>query len=105
MPQIIEPDLFGQLGSTPLGANGAPSKIEDFFDDAIKATVIGGKKFNDGNSIDADKQYGKKVFAHKVVKTKANTIDFSGFRPLLTNLTAAINMHKASVGSQPPLDA
>lgn len=82
---------------TPLGANATPSKIEDFFDASIKATVIGGKTFNPGDGFDRDKHYSKKVFAHKVVRPKADTIDFSGFRPLLTNLTAAINKHKAAV--------
>ena len=87
---------------TPLGAGSASSKIEDFFDATIKATVIDGKTFNDGDGFDVDKHYGKKVFAHRVVRPKADTIDFTGFRPLLTNLTAAINKHKASVGPEPP---
>jgi RNA-directed DNA polymerase len=83
--------------ATPLGAAATPSKIEDFFDAAIKATVIDGKTFNPGDGFDKHEHYSKKVFAHKVVRPKADTIDFSGFRPLLTNLTAAINKHKASV--------
>lgn len=83
--------------STPLGANAPSSKIEDFFDDSIKGTVINGKTFNPGKGFDRDKHYSKQVFAHKAVRPKADTIDFSGFRPLLTNLTAAINKHKASV--------
>lgn len=82
---------------TPLGAATTPSRIEDFFDASIKATVIDGKTFNPGDGFDKDKHYSKKVFAHKVVRPKADTIDFTGFRPLLTNLTAAINKHKASV--------
>ncbi len=82
---------------TPLGPNATASKIEDFFDASIKATVIDGKTFNPGDGFDKDKHYSKKVFAHKVVRMKADTIDFSGFRPLLTNLAAAINKHKASV--------
>jgi len=82
---------------TPLGAAATPSKIEDFFDGSIKAAVLDGKTFNPGDGFDRDKHYSKKVFAHKVVRPKADTIDFSGFRPLLTNLTAAINKHKASV--------
>jgi RNA-directed DNA polymerase len=82
---------------TPLGANPTASTIEDFFDPAIKATVIDGKTFNPGDGFDKDKHYSKKVFAHKVVRPKANSIDFSSFRPLLTNLSAAINDHKASV--------
>ena len=60
------------------------------FDASIKATVIDGKTFNPGDGFDKDKHYSKKVFAHKVVRPKADTIDFTGFRrPLLTNLTAA----------------
>jgi RNA-directed DNA polymerase len=82
---------------TPLGAAGAPSKIEDFFDATITATVIDGKTFNHGKGFDADRHFSKKVFAHKVIRPKADTIDFTGFRPLLTNLTAAINKHRASV--------
>ena len=83
--------------SLAFGAAGTPSRIEDFFDASIKATVIDDKTFNPGDGFDKDKHYSKKVFAHKVVRPKADTIDFSGFRPLLTNLTAAINKHKASV--------
>jgi RNA-directed DNA polymerase len=82
---------------TPFGAARTPSRIEDLFDASIKATVIDGKTFNPGEGFDKDKHYSKKVFAHKVVRPKADTIDFTGFRPLLTNLTAAINKHKASI--------
>ena len=82
---------------TPFGAARTPSRIEDFFDASIKSTMIDGKTFNPGDGFDKDKHYSKKVFAHKVVRPKADTIDFTGFRPLLTNLTAAINKHKASV--------
>lgn len=77
---------------TPLAGGGA-SKIEDFFDAATKAIVIAGKTFDDGNSFDPKKHYGKKVFAHKVVRPNADTIDFTAFRPLLTNLVAAIKTH------------
>ncbi len=84
---------------TPLAAGTTSSKIEDLFDAAIKAAVIDGKTFNDGNGFDVDKHYGKKVFAHKVVRPKADTIDFTGFRPLFVNLVATIERHRASVTS------
>lgn len=87
---------------TPLAAGLTSSKIEDLFDPTIKATVIDGKTCNDGDGFDVDKHFGKKVFAHRVVRPKADNIDFTAFRPLLTNLTAAINKHKASVAPQPP---
>jgi RNA-directed DNA polymerase len=82
---------------TPLAPGGAPSKIEDLFDASIKATVIDGKTFNPGNDFDKDRHYGKMVFAHRVIRPRADAVDFSRFSPLLTNLTAAITKHKASV--------
>jgi len=85
---------------TPLGG-AKESHIEDFFDAAIKGTVIGGKTFNETNKTDSDKHYGKTVFAHRVVRPHADTIDFSGFKPLLTNLVAAIKQHKAPLVVQP----
>jgi RNA-directed DNA polymerase len=48
------------------------------------------------NNFDTAKHYGKKIFAHRVVRVKADTIDFQGFRPLLTNLVAAIKTHTAT---------
>ena len=78
------------------------TKIEDFFDTATKAIPIGNKTFNDGSSnFDAEKHFGKKVFAHKVVRVGADTIDFQGFRPLLTNLAVVIKSHAASAVSAP----
>ena len=76
---------------------GKPSKIEDLFDDTIKATLIDGKTFNCGNKIDKNKHYGKTIFAHKVVRPRSRTIDFTRFRPLLTSLALAINKHKALI--------
>jgi hypothetical protein len=86
---------------TPNVGGATESKIEDFFDATTKATIIVGKTFNDGNDADPTKHYGKKVFAHKVIGPKADIIDFTGFRPLLTNLVAAINKHKASTLPKP----
>jgi hypothetical protein len=87
---------------TPIPAGKTDSKIEYFFSDSVKATLIGGKTFNAKNDFDADKYYGKKIFAHKVVRPKANTIDFTGFRPLLTNIVEAIADHKTRVIPPPP---
>lgn len=87
---------------TPIAVSGATSKIEDCFGDAIKATVIEGKTFNAGNEFDPDKHYGKKVFAHRVIRPNSDTIDFAGVRPLLANIAAAIRFHKTTVTSPPP---
>lgn len=81
---------------TPIPDGNKSSMIEDFFDSATKATVIDGKTFHAGNNIDAAKEYGKKVFAHRVVRMKADTIDFTGFRPLLASIVSAISHYKTS---------
>ncbi len=38
--------------------------------------------------------YGKMVFAHKVVRAHADTIDFSGFNALLSNVRDVIDAHR-----------
>ncbi|MCC7174918.1 MAG: RNA-directed DNA polymerase [Bryobacterales bacterium] len=87
---------------TPLLNNAKESKIEDFFDAAIKATVIGGKTFVAANDYDSTKHYGKKIFAHQVVRPKADTINFKGFGPLLTNIARIVKDHAAVVGATAP---
>lgn len=83
---------------TPL-LNGAESKIEDFFDAATKAKGVGRKTFNDKNEIDVTKHYSKKIFAQRIVRDRADSINFEGFRPLLTNLVAVIKYHSAAVSA------
>jgi retron-type reverse transcriptase len=82
---------------TPLLNGAQESKIEDFFEPAVKATVVGGKTFDPGNKFDTATHYGKKIFAYSVVRPKANSINFSGFRPLLSNLVSVIRSHAAAV--------
>lgn len=87
---------------TPLVDGASESKIEDFFDATTKATIIGGKTFNDSNSFDVARHYGKNVFAYQVVEKKAASISFEGFRPLLTNLVEVIKSHSAAARSAAP---
>ena len=86
---------------TPLLNGAHESKIENFFDAAVKATTVDGKAFSDENDFDTTKHYGKKVFAHKVVRPNADSVNFDGFRPLLNNLVLAINAHVAKVQAAP----
>jgi hypothetical protein len=88
---------------TPLQDGVSSSKIEDFFDSRIKETVIEGKSFHEGNSFDTHKHYGKKVFAHKVIRPNADKVDFSGFRPLLQNIVHAIAAHGKSLRADAPV--
>ena len=69
-PNGTEPfvHVFGNVYAvaTPLLNGVAPSKIEDFFEPNLLATVLGGKTFDDKNDFDPDTHYGKKIFAEAV---------------------------------------
>ncbi|MCL4395494.1 MAG: hypothetical protein M1482_11960 [Chloroflexi bacterium] len=56
----------------------------------------------DKNDYDSTKHYGKKIFAHQVVRPKADIIDFTGFGPLLTNIALVIKDHAAAVSTTAP---
>ncbi len=82
------------LVKTPeTGASGA-SCIEDFFDSALLATEVDGKKFNPKKDHGADGEYGKFVFAEKVVRPNAGTINFADFAPLLQRIVAVIDHYQ-----------
>jgi RNA-directed DNA polymerase len=86
---------------TPLLAGRQESKIEDFFDAQTLATVVGGKTFNDKNTSDKTPYYGKWIFAEAVVTQHAETIDFTGFIPLLRNIALVIQEHAKLLSGEP----
>jgi len=78
---------------TPFIGDAKQSKIEDFFLPATKEFRLNGKKFNPENKYDDKTHYGKSDFAYKVIQPKANTINFSGFEPLLDRIAGVIDAH------------
>jgi RNA-directed DNA polymerase len=82
---------------TPPIGNKTATKIEDFFDASTLAHKLGNKTFTDQNDFDSALYYGKKDFAEEVVAKHAKTINFSGFKPLLDNITAVIREHAQKV--------
>jgi RNA-directed DNA polymerase len=80
--------------TTPLIAGNVQSRIEDFFTAQTLALPYDGKTFNPAKDADKTKHFSKQIFAHKVVRPNADKIDFTGFKPLLTNITAAILKHR-----------
>ena len=68
----------------------------------LKATVIDGKTFTEKNNFDVAKHYGKKIFAYRVVRERAASINFEGFRPLLTNIVSVIKWHATAVSGASP---
>jgi hypothetical protein len=76
--------------------------IEDLFDSKLRAKPFGGKVFNPKLLKSSSTEYGKTIFAEKVVKPNANKIDFSGFEPLLGRLEAALDHYSAQPTSVTP---
>lgn len=112
-PTHKEPFLYvtGNLYVVPTPYNDTTnvSRIEDCFDAKTKATVVDRKSFDPAKNINTDTHYGKTVFAHKVVRQLAATIDFAGFTPVLDRLALVLEAHaqknataQSMQGLQPP---
>jgi retron-type reverse transcriptase len=79
---------------TPILKSGDTSSIEDFFEPDLLATKIDGKSFNPNNDdLDGKPEYGKAIFATKVVKPNIAKINFDKFGPILTRFEGAIEAH------------
>lgn len=86
---------------TPLGMAESHTSIEDLFPQKTRDTILGGKKFNKENKIDVASEYGKELFAKKVVLPNKNSIDFSGFNVVLTRMVQCIE-HFATLSLTKP---
>lgn len=64
--------------------------IEGLFDESTLKIMVGGKSFNSGKEIDVDKEFGKIVFAEKVISAKQNNISFEGFKEVFDGLKRVI---------------
>ena len=71
-------------------ANGKLTEIEDFFTDATRQTKIGSKTFNPKKDFDKTKEYGKEIFANKVIKANKKNISFDGLKPILDRVVAVM---------------
>ncbi len=84
------------LVKTPeTGAKGITC-IEDLFDKSLTNTKIDGKMFDPDKRHGEPGKYGKVVFAEKVVRPNAATIDFLKFSTLLDRLTAVLDDYAAN---------
>ncbi|WP_429072416.1 retron Ec67 family RNA-directed DNA polymerase/endonuclease [Aeromonas veronii] len=73
------------------------SAIEDLFNPEILKEEVSGKTFNPSNSkIDITKEYGKEIFAKKVIFAKRNSIDFSRFKVLLDRIVKCLEHYDSN---------
>lgn len=77
---------------------GKDTEVEDLFDSAARSKVVSGKTFNPKDDRDNDKEYGKEVFAKKVIAAQKKTINFDGLKPLLDRVVMTIE-HYSSISS------
>ena len=75
---------------TPLGAGGAATAIEDFFEAKTLGEKLGTKTFSRAPKFDDTKHFGKAAFAREIVEKNAASIDFSGFSRILDGVVAAM---------------
>lgn len=76
---------------TPITKINKETEIEDLFDCSTRKIQISGKTFNPSDVINNYTEYGKEVFAKKVVQTQKGSINFNGFKPLLDRIDSVIN--------------
>ncbi len=66
--------------------------IEDYFDPSTLAKEHNGKKFNyRTKNIDQETEYSKTIFAEHIIAKNRDSIDFSGFIPIIDNICSAID--------------
>lgn len=90
------------LIKTPAKGSGGMSCIEDFFEPSLLKSELEGKKFNPSKDHGADGEYGKFVFAEKVVRPNADKINFVGFATLLDRIAAVIDHYQAPAAPAQP---
>ena len=78
------------VAHVPSGSGDEETAIEDLFDKKAIETKVDGKTFNRKAKIDKKTEYGKIVFAEKVVKANQNAINFDGFKEILDRFKGVI---------------
>lgn len=68
--------------------------IEDMFEDALLKTELDGKKFNPDKP-DITKEFGKHIFAEKIVRPQATALNWAGFAPLLDRIDSVLGHYKS----------
>lgn len=82
----------------PIKPGSSSSTMEDLFDEKTLGYKLEGKTFNKTNAQCGENQYGKSVFASKIVRKNYKTIDFSGFK-VLFNAMQEIIKHQSELAA------
>lgn len=71
--------------------------IEDLFEKEVLDTKVDGKTFNREPRIDPKTEYGKIIFAEKVVKVNQEKIKFDGFKEVFNRLKEVVSDYSSKV--------
>ncbi len=74
--------------------------IEDLFEKEVLNVKIDGKSFNRKSKIDPKTEYGKIVFAEKVIKANQDKINFDGFKEVFNRLKKVVNDYSGKIAEQ-----
>ena len=83
----------------PVTGGGPKAAIEDLFEKSVLETEVDSKKFNRNDRIDPDKEYGKMVFAKKVVEANQEKINFNGLEQILYRLKSVITDYNDKIAA------
>lgn len=93
-------DPFYHLGDNlylvkvPEGTPPQARAIEELFPPSLLAETVDGKPFDPKKEHGDESAYGKVIFAEKIVRAKAGSIDFSGFSELLSRIDQCLSHYK-----------
>jgi hypothetical protein len=99
---FVEPNLY--VVPTPKNGSGGDTMIEDFFNVSVRNTKINGKRFNAKDNLNKQTEYGKYIFAKQVIQKNQQSIDFSGFKPILDRINYVLGhfaIHNDSTTAKP----
>lgn len=80
--------------------NSSDTKIEDYFSKDLLGEKIDGKSFNPENTSSGNSnQYGKTIFAEKIVRPRRDKIDFSSFKPIFDSINSVISDYATKIST------
>lgn len=74
-------------------------EIEDLFDEDVRMTILGDKSFNPKNPHGNLTEYGKNIFAEKVIKPNMNEINFDQFKYVFDNIKLVLEDYSKTYNS------
>jgi RNA-directed DNA polymerase len=89
-------DNFYLVKTPEMGSTGE-SCVESLFEPHLLKIKLEGKSFNSTNKKLGDDEYGKYLFAEKIIKPNYLTVNFNGFAPLLERIVQVMNAYQAPI--------